>query len=890
MQGTFLLAHADDFEHNRSEYKMIVRGDDGHATELQLGVIPDVLRTGMTVAAYGTPSTDNLSLDTNRIEVLALPAPKKARAEGFTLQSVTTNNVLVLLVKFTDNVEPFTPAAVTQVMITDPRSVANYYSDVSFGQEQLNITVSPSWLQSGIAAPATCDYSTIGSKADAAYAATFPNDHTTYQNRYYVFPRLGACSWAGLAYVGWGIAYSNGYNSLGVYGHELGHNFGLLHAASLRCTGQIVEGACSASEYGDPFDIMGNIDVGGVTHFNAAQKSILNWIPTTSVKTHNGGTASYALSPIESPGGASYAVKIPAAANRIYWIEYRQPLGFDNGLAAYPNNGAQIRVASPFANICAGCADDTELLDMTPATGTFNDAALVAGQSYVDSTYGITITVGSASPTALNVTVASGSVSQSTTTTIASSPNPSGSGTSATFTATVTGNAPTGSVNFKDGASSIAGCSAVALAGSGNSRTAQCTSSSLANGTHSITAAYGGDASNTASSSGALNQTVGLVLSSTSIASSLNPSTFGSSVTFTATVTGAAPIGSVNFRDGTNSLTACSAVHLSGSGNSKTATCTTSTLPVGTHTIGAFYGGDSGNIPSNSTLSQVVGSGGVTPSTTTLASSKNPSTAGASVTFTATVAGTNPTGSVNFKDGASSIAGCSAIALAGSGNSRTAACTTSALSVATHSITGVYGGDAANATSTSAALSQVVNKATSTATVTSSANPSVAGANVTFTATVAGSNPTGSVNFKDGAGSIAGCSAIALAGSGNSRTAACTTNALSAATHSVTGVYGGDASNAASTSATLSQVVNSAGPSPSTTTLTSSKNPSTAGTSVTFTATVVGTNPTGSVNFKDGASSIAGCSAVALAGSGNSRTAACTTSALNAATHSISAA
>jgi hypothetical protein len=73
---------------------------------------------------------------------------------------------------------------------------------------------------------------------------------------------------------------------------------------------------------------------------------------------------------------------------------------------------------------------------------------------------------------------------------------------------------------------------------------------------------------------------------------------------------------------------------------------------------------------------------------------------------------------------------------------------------------------------------------------------------------VAGSSPTGSVNFKDGANSISGCSAVVLAGSGNSRTAACSTSALTAATHSITAAYGGDAGNAASTSAVLSQVVN----------------------------------------------------------------------------------
>ena len=59
------------------------------------------------------------------------------------------------------------------------------------------------------------------------------------------------------------------------------------------------------------------------------------------------------------------------------------------------------------------------------------------------------------------------------------------------------------------------------------------------------------------------------------------------------------------------------------------------------------------------------------------------------------------------------------------------------------------------------------------------------------------------------------------------------------------------------------------------------------GTSVTFTATVTGVAPTGSVNFTDGGTSIAGCSAVALTGSGNTRTAACSTSALTAGTHSI---
>ena len=754
VQGTLLLAHADDFERNRSEFKMVVRGDDGRGTELRLGIMPDVLRTGMTVVAYGTASADNLSLDTARVEVLALPASPKVKTQDFSIQSLKTNNVLVLLVKFTDSApaDAFTPAQVQQVMVTNSNSVANYYSEVSYGQQALNVTVacltasagctantySGGWLKGldptsklAIATPLNCDYNSIHLAADTA-ATNAGINVANYSNRYYVFPYQSSCGWSGLAYVGYGEAYSNGSNTLGVYGHELGHNFGLLHAGSIRCAGQMPCTGGGVAEYGDPFDIMGNTNTGG-SHFNAKQKSdILQWIPATAIKTHTTGTATYTLSPIESAGGASYAVKIPAAANRTYWVEYRQPIGFDSSLANYPNNGAQIRVSSPFES--ASGADDTEIIDMTPGTTTFTDAALLAGQSYTDTTYGVTITVGAASPTSLSVTVSMVAGSP-TTTTLTSSANPSALGANVTFTASVTGVSPTGTVNFTDGGNTITGCGAIALSGSGNTRTAQCSSSALTAGTHSIAAAYGGGAGNSPSSSTALSQVVNKTTSTTAIVSSKNPSTFGASVSFTATVAGIAPTGSVNFKDGGSSIAGCSAVALAGSGNSRTATCTSSTLAVATHSIVASYAGDAGNTASNSaTLSQVVSSAGPAPTTTTVASSLNPSTAGTSVTFTATVAGSNPTGSVNFKDGASSITGCSAIALTGSGNSKTAACSTSGLTAATHSITAAYAGDASNAASTSAALSQVVNSAGGSTNVALASNGGVASASSSYSA------------------------------------------------------------------------------------------------------------------------------------------------------------
>ncbi|MGE3452747.1 MAG: Ig-like domain repeat protein, partial [Burkholderiales bacterium] len=91
-------------------------------------------------------------------------------------------------------------------------------------------------------------------------------------------------------------------------------------------------------------------------------------------------------------------------------------------------------------------------------------------------------------------------------TTLGASPNPSGTGQSVTFTATVTGGAgtPTGNVVFRDGATPIAGCSAVPLAAG----VAQCMTSALPAGIRSITAQYSGNATYNPSTSTPLNQTV----------------------------------------------------------------------------------------------------------------------------------------------------------------------------------------------------------------------------------------------------------------------------------------------------------------------------------------------------------------------------------------------
>jgi hypothetical protein len=95
--------------------------------------------------------------------------------------------------------------------------------------------------------------------------------------------------------------------------------------------------------------------------------------------------------------------------------------------------------------------------------------------------------------------------------------------------------------------------------------------------------------------------------SQTVVTSNLNPSTYGHSVSFTATVSkqggGAgtgAPTGTVTFKEGSTTL--ATAPLVAGSGNSAAATFTTSTLSAGLHSITAVYAGDATYVGSTSAV------------------------------------------------------------------------------------------------------------------------------------------------------------------------------------------------------------------------------------------------------------------------------------------------
>jgi hypothetical protein len=317
----------------------------------------------------------------------------------------------------------------------------------------------------------------------------------------------------------------------------------------------------------------------------------------------------------------------------------------------------------------------------------------------------------------------------STTITLTTSTSAAVVGQDVTFTATLgvvapgTGT-PTGGVMFLNGAVAL-GTVTPDAAG-----VATLTRSALTLGPHAITARYVGDTGFAAVTSSALTVTIVKASTVTTVTGSANPAAWHQPVTLTAAVSVVAPgsgtpTGLVTFFNGSAPLG--TAAWIAGH-----AALTTSALTVGDHTITASYAGAA---TFNGSVSTVLTESVVpAPSATTLTASPNSAVTGRPVMLTAKVAvappvtGT-PTGTVTFFDGPTPLGNATLVA-------GKATLTTGALGVAAHALTAGYLGDGNVAASTSSSVTETIAQAATTTSLTSSANPSVTGRAVTFTAKV----------------------------------------------------------------------------------------------------------------------------------------------------------
>jgi len=119
-------------------------------------------------------------------------------------------------------------------------------------------------------------------------------------------------------------------------------------------------------------------------------------------------------------------------------------------------------------------------------------------------------------------------------------------------------------------------------------------------GSCTVTASEGGDANYNAAPDVARSFQISKASTTTALSSSANPPAMGQSVTLTAAVASGVgvPGGSVTFKSDGAAITSCSDVTL----QSGSASCVTSTLAAGTHTLTAEYSGEANFEPSTGTL------------------------------------------------------------------------------------------------------------------------------------------------------------------------------------------------------------------------------------------------------------------------------------------------
>jgi ELWxxDGT repeat protein len=485
--------------------------------------------------------------------------------------------------------------------------------------------------------------------------------------------------------------------------------------------------------------------------------------------------------------------------------------------------------------------DDTQVYGSAPlvnGTATFAAAIVAQGAHSLQAVYTGDGTFDESISVPVTVTAGpSGTTLGLTTTDATADP-----GQSVTFTATITAmlsapQPPTGSVSFFDGTTFLG--TGFVTAGVATYQT-----STLAAGTHTITAVYGGDTTYSPSSSAPLTETVGPRFT---VALSAPPAstTLGQPLTLTAQVSPAAggsllPGMTVLFRDAATPL---GTAQVNAAGN---ATLTISNLGVGPHSLSAVVFNSGAEFDSNSaalTVKQAATSA-------SLRSTAPTARVGQTVTLTVTIATPGPglpapTGTVTFKDGAATL-GSAAVA-----NGR-AVLQVPHLAVGNHALTAAYAGDL-NYIGSLAAMTQTVTPlaVTTTTTIQPPDSPAIAGEQLAISATVTPSvgtaTPAGSVAFRDGTTLLA---SVKIDPTGH---ALLLIHTLSVGNHTITATFGGADIFAGSTSAPVTVAVRLG----ATAHLKAAPGPIVSGQGVALTATVEAAGggaiqPAGSVTFYDG--------------------------------------
>ncbi len=426
VEGQLEILIADDFDRGESWMEYQLELADGRVVNLDSAVPIDV-ESGSTVRVNGD-WMDGTRLLSRAVRTLALPGESLEQGEdiagvqrGLIATTPMPRRTAAVLINFTNaSLAATAPQTIRDKTFALPTSAKAFFKESSFGIIDVVGKTNPAGDVLGpYTVPTSSSMCATGAWASEALmkAQEAGVDTAGYDHFIFFFPKISSCRWSGLGSTGGGTMGPNnvryGRNTwingdgTSVISHELGHNFRISHAATNSCTSNgtrvTLSTTCTPSEYGSTFDVMGR---GGLKHSGAYGKGRAGWIGTTNTLTvRKSGT--YTILPIEKGlDCGTQTVRIPrvgaGGSTEYYYLDFRQPFGFDNYPATSPAiNGVLIYLAPGHEAIYR----NTLQLDMTPGTTAFTDAPLAVGATFADPDGKVTIKTLSAGPSGAVVEV-----------------------------------------------------------------------------------------------------------------------------------------------------------------------------------------------------------------------------------------------------------------------------------------------------------------------------------------------------------------------------------------------------------------------------------------------------------------------------------------------------
>jgi hypothetical protein len=401
LQGELRRVVISDPEHGTSRFDYFLELADGRWLPLELPAEPN-FEPNLPVLVRGE-LTDGV-LHVTSVEPSTV-TEEGAGTQQAPLIAASPKRVAVVLFNFSnDTSQPIDAARAKELVFSGASSSNAYYKEVSYGVRSLVGALDATgdvfgWYTID-QTNAGCAYQDWGTAARAKAQAAGVN-LSNYEHVVHYFPKTSSCQFSGVGQLPGKYNWINASGSQTI-SHELGHNFGVHHASSYRCVSDNVPvpigGTCTANEYGDPFDVMGS----GYRHLSGYQKEKLGFLEPANVQTVT-ATGSFDLAPLEQKAAGLQVLRFPIpGTSDVYYVEYRQPFGFDSFRTTDPvANGVLIRrITVPTRGVL-----QTKLIDNVPSTTSFTDAALAVGKTFTDATANVSFTLTSRTATAATVQV-----------------------------------------------------------------------------------------------------------------------------------------------------------------------------------------------------------------------------------------------------------------------------------------------------------------------------------------------------------------------------------------------------------------------------------------------------------------------------------------------------